>query len=32
MMGHSGLGKTGIYLSATAENLREAMERHPLFG
>jgi len=30
MMGHSRLDTTGIYLSATAEDLREAMGRHPL--
>lgn len=30
MMGHSRLDTTGIYLSATAEDLREAMRRHPL--
>lgn len=30
MMGHSRLDTTGIYLSATAEDLREAMLRHPM--
>ncbi|MEN6547565.1 MAG: tyrosine-type recombinase/integrase [Armatimonadia bacterium] len=30
MMGHSRLDTTGIYLSATAEDLKEAMGRHPL--
>lgn len=30
MMGHSRLDTTGIYLSATAEDLKEAMSRHPL--
>jgi site-specific recombinase XerD len=30
IMGHSRLDTTGIYLSATAEDLKEAMGRHPL--
>ncbi len=30
MMGHSRLDTTGIYLSATAEDLKEAMLHHPL--
>jgi integrase/recombinase XerC len=30
MMGHSRLDTTGIYLSATAEDLRQAMALHPL--
>jgi hypothetical protein len=32
MLGHSRLDTTGIYLHATAENLREAMGKHPLSG
>ena len=30
MLGHSRLDTTGIYLHATAQNLREAMRKHPL--
>ncbi|MEI6501978.1 MAG: tyrosine-type recombinase/integrase [Armatimonadota bacterium] len=30
MLGHPRLDTTGIYLSATAEDLRVAMGRHPL--
>ena len=30
MLGHTRLDTTGIYLQATAEDLREAMARHPL--
>ena len=30
MMGHSRLDTTGIYLSATAEDLKAAMGHHPL--
>ncbi|HEY3397838.1 MAG TPA: tyrosine-type recombinase/integrase [Armatimonadota bacterium] len=32
MLGHTRLDTTGIYLHATAENLRKAMARHPLSG
>lgn len=32
MLGHTRLDTTGIYLHATAENLREAMGKHPLSG
>ena len=30
MLGHTRLDTTGIYLAATAEDLREAMDRHPM--
>jgi site-specific recombinase XerD len=30
MLGHSRLDTTGVYLDATAEDLREAIGRHPL--
>ena len=30
MLGHTRLDTTGVYLEATAEDLREAMGRHPL--
>ena len=30
MLGHSRLDTTGVYLHATAENLRDAMGKHPL--
>jgi site-specific recombinase XerD len=30
MLGHTRLDTTGVYLAATAEDLREAMGRHPL--
>ena len=30
MLGHTRLDTTGVYLQATAEDLREAMGRHPL--
>ena len=30
MLGHTRLDTTGVYLQATAEDLREAMDRHPL--
>ncbi|NSW58639.1 MAG: tyrosine-type recombinase/integrase [Armatimonadetes bacterium] len=32
MLGHTRLDTTGVYLQATAEDLREAMARHPLGG
>ena len=32
MLGHTRLDTTGVYLHATAENLREAMGKHPLSG
>jgi len=32
MLGHSRLDTTGVYLHATAENLREAIDKHPLSG
>lgn len=32
MLGHTRLDTTGVYLHATAENLREAMGKHPLRG
>lgn len=32
MLGHTRLDTTGVYLQATAEDLREAMARHPLCG
>jgi integrase/recombinase XerD len=32
MLGHSRLDTTGIYLHATAEDLKEAMGKHPLNG
>jgi site-specific recombinase XerD len=30
MLGQTRLDTTGIYLQATAEDLKEAMDRHPL--
>jgi site-specific recombinase XerD len=30
MLGHTRLDTTGVYLQATAEDLREAMDKHPL--
>ena len=32
MLGHTRLDTTGIYLHATAEDLRDAMAKHPLSG
>ena len=32
MLGHTRLDTTGIYLEATAEDLREAMAKHPLMS
>ena len=32
MLGHTRLDTTGVYLQATAEDLREAMASHPLGG